>query len=136
MKKKRLLAIIACVCIILLIAGIIYILPRPILSHSENAKILSVQIHADDQPALTEIVGYNEKEILACLSRYKAYPSFSRSLGYNMADVSIKITIEYNGEIKILLLGDINYLDGTYGKPRFLIRNAAGLKEELSSHLA
>ena len=138
MIKYRRLLIALLGFIVLCVVGIALFSSRPIIKNPDSVQYMWIQYNPyvnQDIDNVIEVNDYDSERILDCLSRYKEHRTLSREKSYCLGDVEIKITIVLEDGMKQILLGNINYSSGGYGKFKWEISDYDKLLLELKSYI-
>lgn len=128
--KRKMLAL--TVCVVFFIG--VFFFPRPIVNDVATSVIHSIEFNpyfGQDEPELVFLTEYDEAEILKCLEKYSEYRTLTLDEGRRLGDMELYITITTGGELKAIVLGNVNYTTKSYGALKRGIYNADALREEL-----
>ncbi len=111
--------------------------PKRICSEKDNIRIDRIVYNSKfntegDEYNRIEVTDYDFDEVVNCISKYKSYLTLSRATGYQLKNSEIEIFLFVNGKSRNIVLGNINYVTGNYGKLKRTIVNADELKRELT----
>ncbi len=84
-----------------------------------------------DESELTSLTEYDEAEILKCLAQYSKHRTLSPDEGRRLSDMELYLTITTSGQLKSIVLGNINYITKSYRALKHGMYNADALRNEL-----